>query len=547
MPTLALLFLAMMTNIYISSIIGHTVEKEIKMDRKLQDTDISTIYDTDTSRVDNKYQGNSKNKSQISINVDGEVSTFNVDRRNNHRYQSSALESGGVDKERGVLFYRSKPRYLFMDDENKKNRKLGQIYRKLKDKVGDSNYLNPNSQDVSIQGYDPHSKFIAEDHQQNVESQDSNLYASQDNSINTGDSGERDEEVSNGDVPSHKDSFISIDSNDSQGHKSHSFYDPEKHEDKIYQPKKTQTDSESSHKPFVIINSVHPSFYDPMHYEDKNAHVNNMGRSHAYMPGSFSSQPVTIKDVDALRKLADEIVGVYGAFYNSTPKSAIETKTMAEEVSNVLSFYDKVAAFVEEIEEKKPKLHDKIKSLSTQIHGIRTNEALSVVFFELKPQYEALKDHSQPIRSEDPNFEYYFKEISDVTFKFASEVNNLRSDVQQLLQLHEFYNIEIETLGEAAGQNTRFVGLDKYDKVLQTISKLTETKMEIETVVDSIKHSLLNFKSFRLEMEAAIHEGNKLVDRITDSKRPAESPLFNKNGVFILSGIMMTLSLVMTY
>lgn len=274
-------------------------------------------------------------------------------------------------------------------------------------------------------------------------------------------------------------------------------------------------------KPIIIVNTSTPAY----------APTNQIDTSSVNTQAVFALEPVTAKEIDAVYKLLDGIQAVYESITTSMPSASKDKKTIAQQAADILQFYDKVIAYVNEVSGQKDKLKSELEFLDSKMQSFKTTEADALQFYDLTKDYASLRDKTKIYLASDPNFPLVFNQISDAAFKYAETVRKLEDASQQLNRLNEFFMIEIDALGKSASPQSQLNGLEKYDQVLMSIVRLTEYKMEIDGSVRAMKDDLVSIKDYGVQMEGAIVRGEKLVQGHIDESRPDKAVLSSANGV----------------
>ena len=252
---------------------------------------------------------------------------------------------------------------------------------------------------------------------------------------------------------------------------------------------------------------------------------------------------ITIKDIDTLVSTLDTVRDIYEAYYELLPSDdeEDEEKTTLETSVDVLRLYAKLREFAKKVYHNKEKLLQDLVFIHDKIHMIHTSENDMLSFYGLDEKYYEVSTKAAEYRARDEKFDFYFKDINNYTLKFNDRVKEIGVASSDLFKLNSFFEKEIEGFGENNHASEIINVLDKLDKALMMLVRLTDLKTDIENTISVIRNSSMELKELKLQIESDINNMERLIEFYELEKKNREK--VQSKGTGIISASLVAIGL----
>lgn len=248
--------------------------------------------------------------------------------------------------------------------------------------------------------------------------------------------------------------------------------------------------------------------------------------------------PIVYDDIDTLRNILNAIENIYKYYYQILPDQTNSTKPINpkefehDQTLTVMSFYSRIRSFVHTVVYNREKLFRDLNYFKAKTDTLSSTEQEMLRFYGYQFKYYQLKSDSNAYLSTDGDLiNQQFEIIKKINTEFDIDVKNILAGAFDLSRLNEYFQTEINALAAVGYQDRLVNALDKFDKVVMFVVRLVEIKMDIQKSMAETERSLLNCKTYRMDIEKAMMTVQKVIDtRKLEKARLANSeftfPLF---------------------
>lgn len=248
--------------------------------------------------------------------------------------------------------------------------------------------------------------------------------------------------------------------------------------------------------------------------------------------------PIVYDDIDTLRNILNAIENIYKYYYQILPNQTNSTnpsnpnESEHEHTLTVMSFYSRIRSFVHTVVYNREKLFRDLNYFKAKTDTLSSTEQEMLRFYGYQFKYYQLKSDSNAYMTTDGDLiNQQFDIGKKINAEFDIDVKNILAGAFDLARLNEYFQTEINALAAVGYQDRLVNALDKFDKVVMFVVRLVEIKMDIQKSMAETERSLLNCKTYRMDIEKAMMTVQKVIDtRKLEKTRLANSefafPLF---------------------
>ncbi len=218
---------------------------------------------------------------------------------------------------------------------------------------------------------------------------------------------------------------------------------------------------------------------------------------------------VTVNEVETLMDVINIISSIYFDFYSSLPEQDTMKKGTLEKTIGILKYYAKIRTFLSTVFHKRDELVKNINFLEGKIHLFRTDVEDMLRFYNLQEKYFHVRIMNMSFIS-NSDFNSYQKDIEDINREYNKDITHLLHFAYELGKQSADFIEEINDLQRNEYNHSIMNVLEKFDKVIMITIRLLETKINIETTIESLQVSLRNLKKYRYSLNETILNMEKI-------------------------------------
>lgn len=247
--------------------------------------------------------------------------------------------------------------------------------------------------------------------------------------------------------------------------------------------------------------------------------INTSAKANPYVK-TVTVSAITYEDVDTLMNILSAIQSIFKNYYDALPghiaPSENENPEEAEKenFNRILEFYRKIRSFIHAVVFNKDNLFRDLGYFDAKVKTLGASEQKMLRFYGYQYKYYQLKaDSNAYLSSNGDEINAQFDKVQKIHAHFDAEVNNIVSGAFDLSRLNDYFQTEISALADVGYQDRLTNALDKFDKVVMFVVRLIEIKMDIQKSISQAQKSLINCKSFRMDIEEAMMTVQNIVDK----------------------------------